>query len=182
MSSVKGTAEALEPWVAAFEPVMKSHTLSFRGAGAAREPGIQEHGPIKAWESWCSWVPDLALRMGTFNETVNASDGFGSRFTIGSFILTDVSGSWLSPSQVLTANTGGGNCPFPPGCDAAAHVAPLSQNGNVTGFVGELAPAPVIGHGLFVLLAVGGVLSGSKLLERIKKHRSLGTGLPHAAA
>jgi hypothetical protein len=46
----KGTAEALEPWVPAFEPVMKSHTLSFRGGGAAREPGTQEHGPIKAWE------------------------------------------------------------------------------------------------------------------------------------
>jgi hypothetical protein len=31
-------------------------------------------------------------------------------------------------------------------------------------------PAPVIGHGLFVLLAVGGVLFGGKLLERLKKH------------
>lgn len=29
---------------------MKSHTLSFRGGGAAREPGTQEHGPIKAWK------------------------------------------------------------------------------------------------------------------------------------
>lgn len=31
-------------------------------------------------------------------------------------------------------------------------------------------PAPVIGHGLLVLLAVGGVLFGGKLLERLKKH------------
>jgi hypothetical protein len=30
-------------------------------------------------------------------------------------------------------------------------------------------PAPLIGHGLFVLLAVGGVLSGGKLLENLKK-------------
>jgi hypothetical protein len=31
-------------------------------------------------------------------------------------------------------------------------------------------PAPVIGHGLFVLLAVGGVLFGGKFLENLKKH------------
>jgi hypothetical protein len=32
-------------------------------------------------------------------------------------------------------------------------------------------PSPVIGHGLLVLLAVGGVLFGGKLLESFKKHR-----------
>jgi hypothetical protein len=32
-------------------------------------------------------------------------------------------------------------------------------------------PAPLIGHGLRVLLAVGGVLFGSKLWERSKRHR-----------
>jgi hypothetical protein len=32
-------------------------------------------------------------------------------------------------------------------------------------------PAPLIGHGLPVLLAVGGVLFGAKLLERSKRHR-----------
>jgi hypothetical protein len=32
-------------------------------------------------------------------------------------------------------------------------------------------PAPLIGHGLFALLAVGGVLLGGKLLESLKKHR-----------
>jgi hypothetical protein len=31
-------------------------------------------------------------------------------------------------------------------------------------------PSPLIGHGLLVLLAVGGVLFGSKLLENLKKH------------
>jgi hypothetical protein len=37
------------------------------------------------------------------------------------------------------------------------------------------APAPLIGHGLFVLLAVGGVLFGGKFLESLKKRRSLET-------
>ena len=32
-------------------------------------------------------------------------------------------------------------------------------------------PAPLIGHGLPVLLAVGGVLFGAKLWERRKRHR-----------
>jgi hypothetical protein len=36
-------------------------------------------------------------------------------------------------------------------------------------------PAPLIGHGLLVLLAVGGVLFGAKFSERIKNRRLLGT-------
>jgi hypothetical protein len=36
-------------------------------------------------------------------------------------------------------------------------------------------PAPLIGHGLLVLLAVGGVLFGGKLLEHSKRRSSLGT-------
>jgi hypothetical protein len=35
---------------------------------------------------------------------------------------------------------------------------------------GLVVPAPVIGHGLLVLLAVGGVLFGGKLIESLKKH------------
>jgi hypothetical protein len=46
-----------------------------------------------------------------------------------------------------------------------------------------VTPAPVIGHGLFVLLAVGGVLFGGKALERSKKkHLLLGADTPNAAA
>jgi hypothetical protein len=37
---------------------------------------------------------------------------------------------------------------------------------------GDVVPAPVIGHGLFVLLAVGGVLFGGKLLESLKTRHS----------
>jgi len=35
-------------------------------------------------------------------------------------------------------------------------------------------PAPLIGHGPFVLLAIGGVLFGARLLERSRKRRSFG--------
>jgi hypothetical protein len=55
-------------------------------------------------------------------------------------------------------------------------VAQASNTSN-TGFAsGTLAvPAPVIGHGLFVLLAVGGVLFGGKLFESLNMRRSLAT-------
>jgi hypothetical protein len=43
-------------------------------------------------------------------------------------------------------------------------------------------PAPPIGHGLPVVLAVGGLLLGFKLWERGQKRRSLETAVPHAAA
>jgi hypothetical protein len=43
-------------------------------------------------------------------------------------------------------------------------------------------PAPLIGRGLPVLIAVGGILFGAKLLERGKKPRALGTAIPNAAA
>ena len=38
-------------------------------------------------------------------------------------------------------------------------------------FTLDAVPAPLIGRGLPVLLAVGGLLFGAKLLERGKRHR-----------
>jgi hypothetical protein len=42
-------------------------------------------------------------------------------------------------------------------------------------------PAPLIGHGLLVVLAIGVILFGSRLLERSKKHRSFGIVTQHPA-
>jgi hypothetical protein len=55
----------------------------------------------------------------------------------------------------------------------------LLQNVNLTPVP---APAPLIGHGLLAVLAIGGVLFGSNLLERSKRRRSLGIVTPHGAA
>jgi hypothetical protein len=46
-----------------------------------------------------------------------------------------------------------------------------------TGMTGPVAavPAPVIGHGFLVLLAIGGVLFGGRLSESFKKRRLYGT-------
>jgi hypothetical protein len=41
-------------------------------------------------------------------------------------------------------------------------------------------PAPMIGHGLLGVLAVGGILFGAKLWERSRRRPSPGTVMPHA--
>jgi hypothetical protein len=77
--------------------------------------------------------------------------------------------------------------------DAAVHLQNCGPNGNgicqpgQTGnnslVVGEVVPAPPIGRGLPVLLALGGLLFGAKLVERSKAlRRSLGTAIPQAVA
>ena len=43
-------------------------------------------------------------------------------------------------------------------------------------------PAPVIGHGLLVLLAVGGVLFGGELLENLKKHHHFARSMTRPGA
>jgi hypothetical protein len=53
---------------------------------------------------------------------------------------------------------------------------------NVSLPLAATVPAPPLGHGLPVALAVGGLLLGFKLWERGQKRRSLGTAIPHAAA
>jgi hypothetical protein len=49
-------------------------------------------------------------------------------------------------------------------------MPPKNNYGLVSKAITPVAmPAPVIGHGLLVLLAVGGVLFGGKLLDDLKK-------------
>jgi DNA-binding beta-propeller fold protein YncE len=66
-----------------------------------------------------------------------------------------------------------------------AGLIPGSELGGLAVF-GEICaacqpvPAPLIGRGLPVLLAVGGLLFGAKVLERSTTRRSLGTAIPVA--
>ena len=57
----------------------------------------------------------------------------------------------------------------------------VNTSPNFCGSSYEPSPAPPIGYGLPVLLAVGAMLFGAKLLERSKKHHLLDTAVPHAA-
>lgn len=103
--------------------------------------------------------------IGNFNQVVSVGDfGEKNEFSVGSFVLTDIGATWAVAADVLTpATMDDKNCPG--GCVAGAHIQ--APDGKTTGFVG--APAPPIGHGLPVLLAIGGMLFGAKLWERRKK-------------
>jgi len=92
----------------------------------------------------------------------NNVDGSFLEFTISATGLSQGSFNFLQPGTSLFA----------------ADV--LSANG-ATGVIDfGVVPAPVIGHGLPILLAFGGLLVGARLWDRSKKHR--GTAIPYAAA
>ena len=70
---------------------------------------------------------------GTFNVTLDNSDGFNDRFSTANFGLTAISGTWASASDVLLANSDGFR--------AAAHIfvtaASCGNEACITGFAGD---------------------------------------------
>jgi hypothetical protein len=96
----------------------------------------------------------------------------GTSPTLGPLDFTVTADSITSSSFVVFSCSQSSSvpCPNPTNSFMAADI--IGTNGN-TGIVA--VPTPIIGHGLFVLLAVGGVLFGGKLLESYKRHSSLGT-------
>jgi len=117
---------------------------------------------------------------GSFNFALDDGSGFSSPFSSLTFDFTTA--NLVTVGGLLTGTSGPGST----GATAAAHMA-LSSNTGCTGFVGNAGtqgmgtndnptdchavPAPVIGHGVLVLLAIGGVLCAGKALESLKKHR-----------
>jgi hypothetical protein len=89
--------------------------------------------------------------------------------------LTQLGGVWTSANCTFD---GTGLCTFnnlPTGTrevgvlDLASSPAGSASDVLITAV--SVVPSPLIGHGLLVLLAIGGVLFGGKLLESLKKHR-----------
>ena len=66
--------------------------------------------------------------------------------------------------------------------DTFAGVAGVNDIGYIDDYSVVAVPAPVIGHGLSSVLAMGSVLFGAKLFQRSKKRRSLEIAIGHAAA
>lgn len=106
---------------------------------------------------------------GTFNYSLVCSlvstTCNGSNVDIGTSLIFDVGATGITPTSFEQSTGSKGGQFFA--------VDVVGQNGN-TGLVDasvRTVPAPVIGHGLLVLLAIGGVLSGGKLLENLKKRQ-----------
>jgi hypothetical protein len=84
----------------------------------------------------------------------------GGDIGVGTTITFDVTAPGITAAS-FTANTDGNFF--------AVDVRGFNGNTGLVDSHTHIVPAPVIGHGLFVLLAIGGVLFGGKLLENLKK-------------
>jgi hypothetical protein len=94
---------------------------------------------------------------GSFNQTINSFDGYTNSSNSITFGLTDVSGTWASENNVLTANKGGSL--------AAAHIfvaanpPVLAAGALATGFAagnsGGPPPQQVPEPGMLALLGMG---------------------------
>jgi hypothetical protein len=119
---------------------------------------------------------------GLTNQSPFMADGTG-HFTASVFCTTSSSCNGNSSNQTIN------DLEFTVTNATLAQLETTNENGNFfvadilcgqtgcTGLTGPIdvstpaVPAPLIGHGLFVLLAVGGVLFGGKLLENLKNRR-----------
>jgi hypothetical protein len=113
---------------------------------------------------------------GNFNFVVDDGAGFSSPHSNFSFDFT--TSNAVTAANLLALNSDN--------ADKVAHMA-LATNTACTGFAANTGatkpsgspdnsactavPAPLIGHGILVLLAISGVLAGGKALESLKKHR-----------
>ncbi len=99
---------------------------------------------------------------GSFNQTINNSDGFKNSSDTISFTLTNTSGTWANAGNVLTANASG--------YFAAAHIfvtespAVRANGALVTGYASG-GPTSVPDGGMTLIL-LGGALVGLEALRR----------------
>jgi len=151
-----GTASAtVSEGTAASGPITHNFTGQFQTGGALVAP---TSGVIAFTEAG-GGISDIL----TFSYT----GGGGSPG--GPFGVATLTGSFVSDLEP------GGSLVAPPGATLVSEATPFNfSNTNITASAVsdvEPVPAPIIGHGLLVLLAIGGVMFGGKLMEGLKKHQ-----------
>jgi hypothetical protein len=114
-------------------------------------------------------VTDVIFNIEASGNAISTSGGLNNESVINGIVLAPNSGVAMSPGLINGELIAGGS------------TIHLVSGGSVDG-VPVPVPAPLIGRGLPVLLAVGGILFGAKLCEGGKRRRSLRTAIPHAAA
>jgi hypothetical protein len=129
------------------------------------------------------------------NTVTNWANQVTDTFTVTSGAITSnqffATTGTADPSDVFVLNSTNAVCGTIGGFNCAAMDNELHTTADLFGFnlngsagvtfTPVTVPAPPIGRGLPVLLAVGGILFGAKILERSKKRRSLGAAIPHVA-
>jgi len=119
-----------------------------------------------------------------------AAAASGATLTSGDLIGTFSSNGSSSPLTSACPTYDGSNlCTFDFTTADDYHTVGLYELGGINGAASDslitavsVAPAPIIGQGLPVVLTVGGLLFGARLWQRSKGRRSLGSVMPHAAA
>jgi hypothetical protein len=126
-------------------------------------------------------IGDPVDDLGTFNlilHNVGDLTTFMNSSTTINFTVSNLSATWSSAADVLLDNGQGldeATLIFVCNADPCALADGATNTGYAVG-PGPVppapAPAPLVGRGLRVLLTIGTVFSGAKLLERSKKRRS----------
>jgi hypothetical protein len=174
-------------------------TLKSAPQNSADESGLGENDNSPVMGSTCTDNPDCEIAAGRSVE-VSSNGPLLTDVVIGSvqssssdvFDLYGFSnGSWSSIALNQTQNGSAGGCSttfdglsdtcYYNNLSGYSAVGVYDVTGNV--LLTAVSPAPPIGKGLPVILAVGGLLFGVKLWERSKKRRLLGAAaIAHAAA
>jgi hypothetical protein len=123
--------------------------------------------------------------------TIDQDNGFGTptSFTLDVFAvpvsLANNGANANSPITIDESGAAPGSFIIAYDCSSSSGTGTCKGNDEaetVNTNTGLIVPAPEIGHGLTVALAIGGLLFGAKLWERTKKQRALSAAVPHAEA
>jgi hypothetical protein len=190
-ATVQGSGQAQNPFIVVVAEYnsIGTPTVSFSGCTIPSACPLLGTGgtPSSLYGFTSSTAPFTSSSSGSLFDQLGTPTNGGS-LSFGNLSAHDTANGFAAPSSfelftfVIPStldNTGVNlDTTATPGSFVAAYGCGGTSSGACTGNdvfqtvntnIGLVVPSPVIGHGLFVLLAVSGVLFGGKLLETLKK-------------